>query len=92
MAVQDRRRGCLGVCNVAEQPVMFNASREICLVSEDSVEGDWTPIRDLLNPIFRVKSASSRRMSQMQAFWRLTDYTYMITAMGSYDLAVGRRA
>src|SRR5262249_19189282 len=37
--------------------------------------GDWLRTSDLLNPIFRVKAASSRRMSQMQAFWRLTDST-----------------
>jgi hypothetical protein len=37
--------------------------------------GDWIRTSDLLNPIFRVKSASSRRISQMQAFWRLTDST-----------------
>src|SRR5262245_5270822 len=36
--------------------------------------GDWIRTSDLLNPIFRVKAAPSRRMSQMQAFWRLTDY------------------
>src|SRR5215472_12230464 len=40
-----------------------------------SSRGDWIRTIDLLNPIFRVKSASSRRMSQMQAFWRLTDST-----------------
>jgi hypothetical protein len=28
-----------------------------------------------LNPILWVKAAPSRRMSQMQAFWRLTDFT-----------------
>ena len=37
--------------------------------------GDWIRTSDLLNPILRVKAASSRRISQMQAFWRLTDST-----------------
>jgi hypothetical protein len=40
-----------------------------------SCRGDWIRTSDLLNPIFRVKAAPSRRMSQMQAFWRLTDST-----------------
>jgi integrase len=40
-----------------------------------SCRGDWIRTSDLLNPIFPVKSASSHRMSQMQAFWRLIDFT-----------------
>jgi hypothetical protein len=31
--------------------------------------GDWIRTSDLLNPILGDKAASSRRMSQMQAFW-----------------------
>src|SRR5262249_36841553 len=37
--------------------------------------GDWIRTSDLLNPILGDKAGSSRRMSQMQAFWRLTDST-----------------
>jgi hypothetical protein len=36
---------------------------------------DWIRTRDVLNPIIRVKVAPSRRISQVQAFWRLTDST-----------------
>jgi hypothetical protein len=45
------------------------------LVSKNS-RGDWIRTSDLLNPILWVKAAPSRRMSQMQAFWRLTDFTH----------------
>jgi hypothetical protein len=41
----------------------------------DNYRGDRIRTIDLLNPIFRVKAASSRGMSQMQAFWRLTEST-----------------
>src|SRR5262249_4641209 len=36
--------------------------------------GDWIRTSDLLNPILWVKVAPSRRIPQMQAFWRLTDF------------------
>jgi hypothetical protein len=38
--------------------------------------GDWIRTSDLLNPILRVKAASSRRISQMQAFWWFTNSTH----------------
>jgi hypothetical protein len=37
--------------------------------------GDWIRTSDLLNPILWAEAATSRRISQMQAFWRLTDST-----------------
>jgi hypothetical protein len=51
------------------------ASRNCLLRLALRCRGDWIRTSDLLNPIFRVRGASSRRMSQMQAFWRLTDFT-----------------
>jgi integrase len=44
-------------------------------VSGSSCRGDWIRTSDLLNPILGVEAAPSRRISQMQAFWRLTDST-----------------
>lgn len=37
--------------------------------------GHWIRTSDVLNAIYGFEAAPSRRMSQMQAFWRLTDFT-----------------
>ncbi len=38
--------------------------------------GDWIRTSDLLNPILGVKVGSTRRISQVQAFWKLTVSTH----------------
>jgi hypothetical protein len=47
----------------------------VCCDWPSECRGDWIRTSDLLNPILWAKAALSRRMSQMQAFWRLTDST-----------------
>ena len=42
--------------------------RNLLLRQPLQCRGDWIRTSDLLNPILGVKAASSRRMSQMQAF------------------------
>ncbi len=52
------------------------ADATYCHISPCVSRGDWIRTSDLLNPILGGEAAPSRRMSQVQAFWRLTDSTH----------------
>jgi hypothetical protein len=54
---------------------MKKACRKLLLRQALRCRGDWIRTSDLLNPILWAEAAASRRISQMQAFWRLTDFT-----------------
>src|SRR5262249_27049622 len=54
-----------------EKKASRNLSFRLALRCRD----DWIRTSDLLNPILWAEAATSRRISQMQAFWRLTDST-----------------